>query len=140
MDLFVHKYYKSLGEPLPESSQSIQQQGGDDEVNADIMQSVNGQWGPWLIHGDRLNGVDDDEYDPDRLVTDTTHMFTLACNGAVVGLPVRFMQHSTLWALYWQFLAYWEALKTSGLLDPATGAKAIAKQLRQLQIKFAATC
>ena len=94
---------------------------------------VNGQWGPWLNHGDHLNGVDDDEYDPDRPVTDTTYMFTLACDGAAVGLPVRFFQHYTLWAPYWPFLAQWEALKTSGRLDPPTGANTIAKQQRQLQ-------
>ena len=93
--LFVQEYYQSAGEPLPEGSQRIRKQGGDDgahetgkDVDADILQRVSGQWGPWLNHGDHLHGVDDDEYDPDRPVTDTAHMFTLTCDRAVVCLVV----------------------------------------------------
>jgi len=128
VDFFFQEYYQSATEPLPQSSQHIQRQSGDDadvdaqanpNNDADILQKVNGHWGPWLNHGDRLNGDDDDEYDPDRPIIDTTHMFTLASDGAVVGLPVRFMQHSTLWAVYWQFLGHWEALQTSGRLEVA---------------------
>ena len=43
-------------------------------------------------------------------------MCTLASDGQVVGLPVRFVQHSTLWGLYWQFLAHWDALISAGRL------------------------
>ena len=135
VDFFFQEYYQSAGEPLPQITQRAMCQGvkamkDGDNVDADILQSVNGRWGPWLNHGDRLNGVDNDEYDPDRPITDTAHMCTLACDGAVVGLPVRFLQHSSLWALYWQFLAHWEALHTSGRVDRPTGARG-AKRQRQ---------
>ena len=125
VDFFFQEYYQSAGEPLPQSHKRIRVQDnkGGDGVDADILQCVNGRWGPWLNHGDCLNGDDDDEYDPDRPVTDTAHMCTLACDGAVVGLPVRFIQHSTLWALYWQFLAHWEALLTAGRTDRPTGKR-----------------
>ena len=99
----------------------------------------NGQRGHWLNHGDHLNGVDDDEYDPDRPVIDKSHMCTLACDGVVVGLLGRFSQPSTIWALYRQLLAQWKALKTSGRLDPPAGAKSIAKPQRQWQTKSAPT-
>ena len=118
VDFFFQEYYQSAGEPLPQVTQRLANSAGHGPVHedADIVQEVNGQWGPWLNKGDPLNGQDNDDYEPDRPIVDIAHMCTLACDGAVVGLPVRFLQHSTLYALYWQFLAHWEALQTSGRL------------------------
>ena len=115
VDFFFQEYYQSAGEPLPQVTQ--RRANGAVHADADIVQKVNGQWGPWLNKGDPLNGQDDDHYEPDRPIVDIAHMCTLACDGAVVGLPVRFLQHSTLYALYWQFLAHWEALQSSGRLE-----------------------
>ena len=114
VDFFFQEYYQSAGEPLPQVTQ--RQANGNAHGDADIVQEVDGRWGPWLNKGDPLNGQDNDEYEPDRPIIDIAHMCTLACDGAVVGLPVRFLQHSTLYALYWQFLAHWEALQSSGRL------------------------
>ena len=116
VDFFFQEYYQSAGEPLPVCSQRVQQcspgvEESSKEQDADILQNINGQWGPWLNKGDRLNNEDDDEYDPDRPVVSIAHMCTLACDGGVVGLPIRFIQHSTLWSLYWQFLSQWDALQ-----------------------------
>ena len=118
VDFFFQEYYQSAGEPLPQESQRTSSRSpGSDNMDADILQEVNGKWGPWLNKGDPLNRDDDDGYDPDRPVVDTSRMCTLACDGAVVGLPIRFVQHSTLWALYWQFLAHWDALKLAGRVE-----------------------
>ena len=114
VDFFFQEYYQSAGEPLPQVTQRL---ANGVHVDADVVQEVNGQWGPWLNKGDPLNGQEDDQYEPDRPIIDIAHMCTLACDGAVVGLPVRFLQHSTLYALYWQFLAHWEALQSSRRLD-----------------------
>ena len=114
VDFFFQEYYQSAGEPLP---QVTQRRANGVHVDADVVQEVNGQWGPWLNKGDPLNGQEDDQYEPDRPIIDVAHMCTLACDGAVVGLPVRFLQHSTLYALYWQFLAHWEALQSSSRLE-----------------------
>jgi len=117
VDFFFQEYYQSAGEPLPKASQrqgvqALQGHTGD----AEIMQEINGNLKPWLNTGDALNQGEDEEYDPDRPVLDVTRMCTLACDGQVVGLPVRFVQHSSLWGIYWQFLAHWDALLSAGRL------------------------
>ena len=104
VDFFFQEYYQSSAEPLPKASTR------EGHLDSDIQRKINGKWGPWLNKGDRLNDVDDDQYDPDRPCVDVQRMLTLACSGAVVGLPVRFIQHSTLTNLYWQFLAHWDTL------------------------------
>ena len=117
VDFFFQEYYQSAGEPLPKESkrQSVQAlQGHTGE--ADIMQEVNGKLTPWLNAGDPLNRGEDEEYDPDRPIVDVTRMCTLACDGQVVGLPIRYVQHSSLWGIYWQFLAHWDALLSAGRL------------------------
>ena len=121
VDFFFQEYYQSAGEPLPKVSR---RQGGQPLPSgaageADIMQEINGVLKPWLNTGDPLNGGDDEEYDPDRPAVDVARMCTLACDGQVVGLPVRFVQHSSLWGIYWQFLAHWDALMSAGRLGVA---------------------
>ena len=133
VDFFFQEYYQSAGEPLPQISQRRQQhsQVDGEDVDADVLQNINGQWGPWLNKDDPLNKNDNDEYDPDRPIVSTAHMCTLACDGAVVGLPIRFIQHSSLWSLYWQFLAHWDALKTCGRLDLQASQSRGARGKRQ---------
>ena len=41
---------------------------------------------------------------------DTSHPLTVACVAEVVGLPVRYIQHSQLSDLYWQFWSEWSVL------------------------------
>ena len=115
VDFFFQEYYQSAGEPLPKMHASVEvSRGCVDEGTSrdtDVQVEVDGVLGPWLNSGDRINGEDDDTYDPDRPVVDTTTMLTAAAHGQVVGLPMRFLQHGTLWLLYWHFLAHWDALR-----------------------------
>ena len=129
VDFFFQEYYQSAGEPLPKASRRKSvaalegitttyghTQGacrGEDE-DADVMQQIGGKWTPWLNAGDKINKDDDELYNPDRPIVDVAMMCTLAADGQVVGLPVRYVQHGTRWSLYWQFLAHWDALLSSG--------------------------
>ena len=115
VDFFFQEYYQSAGEPLPKESRrtsTVLQQ----TVDADVTQVVQGKEMPWLNKGDSLNQGEDEEYNPDRPAVDIMHMCTLASDGQVVGLPIRYVQHSSLWGLYWQFLAHWDALLAAGRL------------------------
>ena len=109
VDSFFQEYYQSAGEPLPRPEL---RKGPGKPADSDILYDT----GPWLNHGDKLNGDDDDSYNPDRPAVNVACLVTLACLGFVVGLPVRFLHHATLWSLYWQFVAYWETLRDSGRL------------------------
>jgi len=50
-------------------------------------------------------------------------MCTLACNGQTVGLPIRYIQQGSLWGIYWQFLAHWDALVAAGGLGVENSKK-----------------
>ena len=110
VDFFFQEYYQSAGEPLPKLQAACGVREGRSR-DTDVQLEINGVLGPWLNSGDRINGEDDDTYDPDRPVVDTTAMLTAAAHGQVVGLPMRFLHHGTLWQLYWHILAHWDALK-----------------------------
>jgi hypothetical protein len=110
VDFFFQEYYQSAGEPLPKTTAVSCVRAGTSS-DTDVQIEVGGVLGPWLNSGDRINGADDDTYDPDRPVVDTTAMLTAAAHGQVVGLPMRFLHHGTLWQLYWHFLAHWDAVK-----------------------------
>jgi hypothetical protein len=75
IDFFFQEYYQSAAEALPKASTR------EGHPDSDIQRKINGEWGPWLNKGDRLNDVDDDQYDPDRPCVDVHRMLTLACFG-----------------------------------------------------------
>ena len=117
VDFFFQEYYQSAGEPLPKASRRMSVaalQGAGEDEDADVMQQIGGKWTPWLNAGDKINKDDDELYNPDRPIVDVAMMCTLAADGLVVGLPVRYVQHGKLWSLFWQFLAHWDALLSSG--------------------------
>ena len=57
VDFFLQEYYQSAGEPLPQVTQRLANSASHGPVHedADIVQEVNGQWGPWLNKGNPLN-------------------------------------------------------------------------------------
>ena len=59
------------------------------------------------------------------MIIDVAHMCTLA---------VHFLQHATLYALYLQFLAHWEALQSSGRLEVKDLSQGSMSQVRQAHL------
>ena len=67
---------------------------------------------PWLDRGEDLNPEEEDVHVPDHPDVDLSTMLTrAAASSCTVGLPVRYLPHSTLAVLYLLFIASWDTLK-----------------------------
>ena len=113
VDFFFMELYNSAAEALakpargdrrPEAQHRPTDQGPESDIHLHDS--------PWLDAGDPLNPGEDDSWEPTRPSVDQTHMLTQAARGLpVVGLRERYIQHTTVGILYWEFLAAWDTLK-----------------------------
>ena len=111
--LLYQELYQSSAEPLPKAPSQI-----DSHFDADILHNYakDGQdedWGPWLNAENRLHSEDNEHWDPDRPQVDVAMMRASVAADKVVGLPVRFLGKSTLWELYWMFVAARDLLRSA---------------------------
>lgn len=116
-DFFFQEIYQSAAEslPAPSRSQGVEASGcqGDADISFDNK--------PWLDAGDPLWPDGEDSWCPDRPAVDVSQMLTVAADGKDIGLPMRFLGHNTLHALYWCFRAHWSALQDHGSLEDIHG-------------------
>ena len=106
MDFWFMELYNSAGEPLAMQTKlgRMTQAGPDADI---YLQNE-----PWLDMCDSLNPGEDQDWDPAPPDVSKFVMLTKAAGGApCVGLRERYIQHTTISILYWQFLAAWETLK-----------------------------
>lgn len=103
VDFFFMELYNSSGEPLAKQAKE-----GHRGTDADIVLHDS----PWLDICDSLNPGEDQDWDPAPPdVSKLTMLTAAAAGGPVVGLRERYIQHTTVSILYWQFLATWDTLK-----------------------------
>jgi len=113
VDFYFMELYNSAAEALakpvrgarrPEAQHRPTDQGPESDIH------LHGS--PWMDAGEPLNPGEDDSWEPTRPSVDQTRMLTQAARGLpVVGLRERYIQHTTVGILYWEFLAAWDTLK-----------------------------
>ena len=119
VDFWFQEWWQSCAEGLPAPSKRAKSDSG---VDHDITFDDGGSGEPnaWCLDaGGPLHGKEDVSWNPDRPTVDTTNLLTVAADGKDVGLPVRFLNHSSLFALYWVFCASWSALGCCGVWQAA---------------------
>ena len=107
VDNFFLEMYQSAAEPLPTDTVKARSGTVDDSIALDE--------DPWLAAGasvqaeqEALMGENVDKWNPDFPVVNEAPLAVQARDFTVVGLPVRWLNHSNVRELYWLFLATWE--------------------------------
>ena len=133
VDYFFMELYNSAGEPLAKTLKT-----NASHMDTDICLSSN----PWLNAKDNLNPDEEDqEWDPSAPDVSRLNMLTLAaCGAPAVGLRERYIQHTTMSILYWQFLATWETIKEYTQEAPGKGAKGQRSKRAKEQILAKPPC
>jgi hypothetical protein len=118
--------YNSAGEPLAKLRKTTQVPGDD---AAEIVLN-NGAWFDYDVSPDVEELYDWDPQPPD---VSKFSMLTAAADGVpAVGLRERYIQHTKLSILYWQFLATWDTLKDMAELKASPLGRKSAPQVPQV--------
>ena len=113
VDFFFMELYNSLAEPLAKVAKP-------GKANAEVF--LDDQ--PWLGAEDVLNPQDLDGWDPHPPDISTLAMLTSAASGTPpLGLRERYIQHTSMSILYWQFLSAWDSIKETAKLNRGKGAQ-----------------
>lgn len=119
VDYFFLEMYQSAAEPLPVATKARDAETALGQLDLDEMD-------PWLVElSDQQDHAGvlacEEDWDPDRPPVSDAALTVHARDSVVVGLPVRWLNHSNLTELYWVFLATWE-VQTGPEGTPATVA------------------
>lgn len=131
VDYFFHELYQSAAEPLPTLTAGM-----------DVVFDPDAEEDPWLQEQDAADvQAKADDWNPDKPPVGEAALVVSACDRTVVGMPVRWLNHSNASELYWLFLATWDVqvahqLRAERGLPAVPASETMAPSMRHFRRRY----